>query len=101
MKSKVPHSHYVNYAEDQPEYKTLPVLRVWNSDLKQIEHVSCFSPTFLERLQIFFKGEIFLSVLGHQPPVRLATTLDDATGNNPDLAGAIFKVDGICNPESD
>lgn len=51
-------------AEDQPEYKPLPVFR--GSEVTG-EVISCWRPSIIERLMILFTGRIWLSTwtFGH------------------------------------
>lgn len=61
----------VMFAENQDEYITLPVEIVENNDGKI--YISCWKPSLWERIKILFIGEIYLSILGMQPPVRVET----------------------------
>ena len=61
----------VNYAENQEEYDTLPVLLVNTSDGGQFL-LSCWRLSLAERLCILFTGRVYLWVMGtKQPPVLL------------------------------
>jgi hypothetical protein len=48
----------VIYAEDQPEYRPLPALKMPDGEI-----ITCWRPSILERLKILFTGKIWLSVL--------------------------------------
>lgn len=55
----------VTYAKDQPEYRPLPALRMGNGEI-----VTCWGPSFRERLKILFGGKIWLNVLTFNHPLQ-------------------------------
>ena len=55
----------VTYAENQPEYKPLPVLKMEDGEI-----VTCWKPSTWERLKILFSGRIWLSVLTFNNPLQ-------------------------------
>jgi len=50
--------HNVVYAEDQPEYLPLPVLK-----LEDGEVISCWKLNFIEKMKILLFGKLWLSIL--------------------------------------
>lgn len=48
----------VTYAKDQPEYQSLPALKMPDGEI-----VTCWRLSIIERLKILFTGKIWLSVL--------------------------------------
>jgi len=56
----------VEYAKDQPEYKTLPALRI-NSERGEV--ITCWGLSFKERLKVLFFGKIWLSLLSFNNPL--------------------------------
>lgn len=62
------------YGEGQKDYIPLPALAI---DDDQGTVVTCWKPSFIERLQILFTGKLWLSMLNfHKPltPVSLSST---------------------------
>ena len=60
----------VLFAENQPEYGTLPVLII-KGDMGEF-YTSCWKLSFWERIKILFVGKIYPMILGHQPPIALS-----------------------------
>ena len=60
----------IMFAEDQPEYETLPVLKV-EGDMGTF-YTSCWKLSFWEKIKVVFTGKIFIMILGLQPPISLA-----------------------------
>ena len=56
----------VVYAKDQPEYQPLPAFK---NDGPQGEVITCWKLSFMERLRILFKGEIWLSLMSFNKPL--------------------------------
>lgn len=56
----------VTFAKDQPEYQSLPAF-IDRSPQGQV--ITCWNLTFMERLRILFKGEIWLSLLTFNKPL--------------------------------
>lgn len=56
----------VIYAEDQPEYEPLPVLKI-EGDEGQI--VSCWKLSFIEKIKILFTGRVWVSLLSFNKPL--------------------------------
>ncbi len=54
----------VVYAENQPEYQSLPV---WRDDEKTI---SCWELTWRERLKLLFTGRLWLMQLNYNTPLQ-------------------------------
>lgn len=77
------HPNCINYAEGQPEYETLPVLRANTPEGIDV-CISCWEFSFIERIKVLFFGKIYLSVLGLQPPVSLdITKIVETTNDGP------------------
>ena len=53
------------FAENQPEYKSLPALKMEDGEI-----VTCWKPSIKERLKILFSGKIWLSVLTFNKPLQ-------------------------------
>lgn len=66
MKPKKFKGSNITFAENQPEYQPLPAFRA-NSPLGEV--VTCWQPTFMERLHILFKGEVWVSMLTFNQPI--------------------------------
>lgn len=61
------------YAENQPEYETLPVLDARMEGGGPVK-ISAWKPSFLDRLKILFGRPIFLWIHAtFQPPVSVTT----------------------------
>lgn len=56
----------VIFAKDQPEYGQLPAFR---NDSQSGEVVTCWQLSFKDRLQVLFKGEIWLNMLTFNRPL--------------------------------
>jgi len=66
-----------NYAKDQPEYQTLPSLKL---DTIEGEVISCWSLSFKERIRILFTGCIWMSIWtfnNELQPSKLSTERKD------------------------
>ena len=55
----------VTYAENQPEYRPLPALKMEDGEI-----VTCWKPSIRERLKILFSGKIWLNVLTFNKPLQ-------------------------------
>ena len=55
----------VTYAEDQPEYLPLPVLKTESGEL-----ISCWKLTLMERLRLLFSGKLWLTTLTFNLPLQ-------------------------------
>lgn len=55
------------FAKDQKEYLPLPVYKE-NSEKGEV--VSCWKPTFIERINILFGGKIWLCLLTFNTPLQ-------------------------------
>jgi len=66
MKPKKFKEANVTFAENQPEYLSLPAFK--NNDANG-EVVMCWQLSFKERLRILFKGEIWLCLLSFNKPL--------------------------------
>jgi len=55
----------VTYGEGQPEYKPLPALRLDDGEV-----ITCWNPSFRERLKILFTGKIWLNILTFNKPLQ-------------------------------
>ena len=55
----------VTYAENQPEYLPLPALKMDDGEI-----ITCWNPSFGERLKILFTGKIWLNVLTFNKPLQ-------------------------------
>lgn len=62
---KFKHQNVV-FAENQPEYKPIPALRL---DTKEGEVISCWGISLRERLTILFTGKIWLSLMMFGEPL--------------------------------
>ena len=56
----------VVYAKDQPEYQSLPALKL---DTKEGEVISCWRLSFRERFKVLFIGNIWLSLMTFNKPL--------------------------------
>jgi len=54
------------FAENQPQYQPLPAFK---SDTKEGQVISCWKLSFLERLRILFKGELWVSLMMFGQPL--------------------------------
>lgn len=54
------------YAKDQEEYETLPVLKL---DTLEGEVVSCWNLSFKERMKVLITGKIWLSLMSFNRPL--------------------------------
>lgn len=66
MKPKKFKEANVVFAKDQPEYKQLPALRL-KSDNGEV--ITCWELSFIERLRILLKGEVWLCMLTFNKPL--------------------------------
>ena len=66
MKAKKFKHQNVVFAENQPEYKSLPALKIKS---KQGEVIFCMGLSFLERLRVLFFGEIWISLMTFNQPL--------------------------------
>lgn len=55
----------LEFAKDQPEYETLPARRLDDGTV-----VSCWRPTFKERISLLFRGRLFLMQLTFNNPLQ-------------------------------
>lgn len=62
---KFKHQNVV-FAENQPEYTPLPVLKI---EGQQGEVISCWKLSFKERIRVLFLGRIWLSLLTFNKPL--------------------------------
>lgn len=53
------------YAENQPEYLSLPAYRADDGRI-----TSCWKLSFFERLKVMFRGKVFLQVLTFNQPLQ-------------------------------
>ena len=58
--------HNAVYAEDQPQYKPLPVFKY---ESKEGECVSCWKLSWGERFKIFFTGKLWVSLMTFNKPL--------------------------------
>ena len=72
----------VTYAENQPEYRPLPALKMEDGEI-----VTCWKPSIRERLKILFSGKIWLNVLTFNKPLQPLLI----SANKP------FQMDGVSN----
>jgi len=56
----------VIFAENQPEYMSLPALKL---DTHEGEVISCWDLSFKERLKILFTGKVWMSLMMFGKPV--------------------------------
>lgn len=54
------------FAEDQPEYESLPALKI---DSKEGYVVTCWKMSILERLQVLFTGRVWMSLMMFHKPL--------------------------------
>lgn len=54
------------FAEDQPEYQSLPAFK---NNSAQGEVISCWKLSFRERLRILFSGKLWLSMYSFNQPL--------------------------------
>ena len=62
------------YAKDQKQYLSLPCHKAGDGTV-----TSCWKLSFIERLQVFFMGKIYLKILTFNnplQPLKMSTTLD-------------------------
>ena len=57
----------VTYAENQPEYKSLPALKKLNDPYGEV--ISCWKMSLRERLRVLFTGRIWVSLLTFNKPL--------------------------------
>ena len=55
----------MTYAENQPEYKLLPALKMEDGEI-----VTCWELSIRERFKIMFSGKIWLNVLTFNRPLQ-------------------------------
>jgi len=54
------------YAEDQPQYQPLPVLKI---DGAEGNVISCWKLSFWERLRVLFFGKIWMNLMSFNKPL--------------------------------
>jgi hypothetical protein len=62
---KFKHQNVV-FAEDQPEYGSLPSLKL---DTPQGEVISCWKLSFKERIKVLFLGRVWMSLMSFNKPL--------------------------------
>lgn len=56
------------YAENQPQYLPLPVWKGYNEAEEAVEIISCWQLSFWERIQVLFRGTLYLRVMTFDHP---------------------------------
>lgn len=56
----------VIFAENQPEYQSLPALKL---DTPEGEVITCWGLTFKERLKVLFTGKVWVSLMSFNQPL--------------------------------
>ena len=75
------------FAEDQPEYKPLPALKI---DGSEGHVISCWHLSFKERIRVLFTGRIWLDLMSFNKPLTpsyLSTRRRDIYSRPDDGAG--------------
>ncbi len=58
--------HNKVYAENQPEYQPLPVLKF---DTSEGEVIACWKMSFRERIKVLFTGKVWVSLMSFNKPL--------------------------------
>jgi len=56
----------VEFAKDQPQYRTLPALKL---DTPEGQVITCWKMSFRERLKVMFSGKVWLSLMTFNKPL--------------------------------